>query len=386
MKIVYAHEPFPDQVQKTIFLAGPSPRGESDANWRPAALKMLEELGFDGHVFVPLPRDGVWSNNYDGQVAWEEEGLHRADCIVFWVPRDQEKLPGFTTNDEWGYWKDSGKVVWGAPPQAHKVRYQSYYAKKFGAPAETTLRETLSRALTMIGPGADRQGGECQVPLLIWNHKTFQGWYRRQVEAGNRLDGARVLWTFRVGPTRQMVLAFTLRVNVFVASENRNKKNEFVFGRTDLAAAVLWSRGSTLGLSRIAMVREFRSPARTSDGMIHELPSGSSKNTEEATRTVIAKEIEEELGLKVNPENLQFFAERQMAGTLSIHTASLFSLQLSNEEMDKLATVASEGKSFGVESETERTYVEVRTVENILADTEIDWATVGMVASIFYAP
>ena len=100
MQVIYAHEDYPKTVVKTIFLAGPTSRGKGKP-WRQNALAILESMGFDGHVFVPEPRNGAWEEDYTGQVEWEEEGLRRAECIVFWCPRDLAgNMPGFTTNDE----------------------------------------------------------------------------------------------------------------------------------------------------------------------------------------------------------------------------------------------------------------------------------------------
>ena len=39
--------------QKSIFLAGPTPRDVKILSWRIAAFKFLEENGFDGLVYVP---------------------------------------------------------------------------------------------------------------------------------------------------------------------------------------------------------------------------------------------------------------------------------------------------------------------------------------------
>ena len=39
--------------QKSIFLAGPTPRGENVESWRTKACNIIEQLGFDGIVYVP---------------------------------------------------------------------------------------------------------------------------------------------------------------------------------------------------------------------------------------------------------------------------------------------------------------------------------------------
>lgn len=150
MKVVYVGEEAPESLSKSIFLAGPTPRSKRTASWRPEALKILKELGYNGVVFVPEYRNGIKNCSYEEQIEWEEAGLNVADCIVFWVPRKLSNMPAFTTNDEWGAWKNSGKVVFGAPPWAVKVQYQKYYAKKLKVPLLDNLKETLQAALDII--------------------------------------------------------------------------------------------------------------------------------------------------------------------------------------------------------------------------------------------
>src|SRR6185369_16841030 len=102
MNEVYAHEHPQNPNLPGIFLAGPSPRGNEDYNWRPQALEILSKAGFTGNVYIPLPRDGNWLADYDAQVEWELQYLEKASVIIFWVPRDIQNLPGFTTNVEFG--------------------------------------------------------------------------------------------------------------------------------------------------------------------------------------------------------------------------------------------------------------------------------------------
>jgi len=150
MKIIYAKEALLGDFSKSIFLAGPTPRSKEVQSWRPEAIEFLKEAGFDGVVFSPEPRGTGWHGEYTDQIEWEEQCLHRADCILFWIPRNLKTLPGFTTNDEWGFWKASGKVVFGAPLDAPKVKYQRYYAIKLKVPNANSLRETVHLAMEMI--------------------------------------------------------------------------------------------------------------------------------------------------------------------------------------------------------------------------------------------
>lgn len=380
MQLVYAHEPVPEMLTKSVFLAGPTPRSGDVASWRPEALKALEELGYDGTVFYPEMRDGNWQKNYEAQIAWEERCLNVADCIVFWVPRNLVTMPGLTTNNEWGVWQNSGKVVFGVPPEAEKVSYQQYYARKLLVPSATTLRETLQLAVAMVGDGAPRSGGERDVPLYIWRTPHFQQWYRAQQGAGNRLDGARVEWTFRVGPRRTFVFLWALHVNVHIAREKRNKVNEVVISRPDISVVVMYRKGATLDDTDIVFIREFRSPAATDDGFIWEAPSGSSKKLEQNPQVVAAEECHEETGLVIDAKRIVCREVRQLAGTLSAHKAHLFAVEITGAELDALRAEC--GIAHGVLEDSERTYVEIMKFGDVRRRNRVDWSMLGMIFSV----
>lgn len=381
---VYTKEPLPTEVVKSIFLAGPTPRDAETPSWRPEALRLLEELGYDGTVFIPENREGKVFGDYTDQIEWEEKALNRADAIVFWVPREMTKMPALTTNVEWGVWADTGKAVLGAPVGAASVRYLQTMATKLKVPSYSTLDAALEEAVRTLGDGSLRTGGEAEVPLYVWNHPTFQKWHKSQKRAGNRLDSARVLWTFRVGKQRDKVFCWCLHVDVWIASENRHKVNEFVLGRTDTSTVALFYRptyGDSLEESLDAeflLVREFRSPARTPTGFILELPGGSAKDSPDATLEVALSELEEETTLKLEPDRVYPVKELQLAGTLSAHTGQLFAGVLRKREWEELKALAKSGKSFGVEADTEKTYVEVRSVREVLEKRLVDWSTLGM--------
>lgn len=166
---VYVGEPFPDPVTKQLFLAGPTPRDDQTPSWRPEALCILEKLGYDGHVYIPERRGGGWHHDMTEQIEWEEAGLKRADCILFWIPRVMATMPGLTTNVEFGMWCQSGKVVLGSPPGASHVGYLHYYAQKLAVPNSDRLEQTVIWALMMIGDGAERRGIATNMPLQIWH-------------------------------------------------------------------------------------------------------------------------------------------------------------------------------------------------------------------------
>lgn len=378
MEVIYATEKVPNTVNKSIFLAGPTPRSLDVESWRNEALSYLKNKGFDGVVFIPEPRDQKWHKDYDRQVNWEEDFLNMADCIVFWVPRELETMPAFTTNVEFGAWCESGKVVFGAPPDAPKNTYLKHYATKYNIPSAETLEETLDAALTYLGDGAERKDSEVTIPLFVWKTESFQSWYRNLQDAGNKLQHARVLWSFRPG-YKSFVFLWVLSVAVYITSENRSKTNEFVLARPDISSVMLWNRQNPIHDSKIVLVREFRSPANTSDQFIRELPGGSSKSKQLPVETA-AEEVFEETGFVIESNRLLSNGSRQLAGTLSSHKSELFSAEISEKELEFF--LAQKDIVHGNVNDTERTFIEVLSVKDILENKDIDWTTVGQILSI----
>lgn len=381
MQVVYVPHTPPETFSKSIFLAGPSPRDSSHHDWRPDALKCLEELGYDGVVFVPLPSDrSDWRHGYDAQIDWEKKYLDMCDEIVFWVPRDMTSLPALTTNIEYGMYLESGKVILGYPESASNMRYMAAHADKQFIPRFHDLRETLACAVKRVGVGASRSGGERDVPLLVWKNKQFQAWLTAQKAAGNRLDGANVLWKFGVGLKKQFIFAHALRVNVFIASEGRNKTNEFILSRPDVSSIVAYHRPSKdadLLDTEIAIVREFRSPAAVGDCFVREIPGGSSwKPTDDMFKTA-AHELSEETRFTVAGDRLKFLGARQVAATFSTHQSHVFACEITEDEIAFLRK--QEGIAHGVAEDSERTYVEIYTVRELLKKPLTDWANLGMI-------
>lgn len=381
MQIIYTGEEAPKTLSSSIFLAGPSPRGDQDGIWRDDARQILADLGYEGVVFNPEYRDGNPPEglDYNGQVNWEKECLNLADVIVFWVPRDIEGgYLALTTNTEFGFWARSGKAILGFPPESDKNEYLAWLGKDNNVPVFHNLKETLEKALEIIGEGAQRTGGARHVPLFIWRTPMFQGWYRSQISAGNRLDDARVEWSFTL---KDRVFSWILWVKVWVGSEQRHKENEFVFARTDIACVVLHEQSDSLEDlmdRRVVLVREYRSPARNADCFVHEVPGGSidaEKPVEAALR-----EVEEETSLRVSPDRVMALGSRQLASTLSAHHAHVWAVGLTPDEMKRATELAASPRAYG-EDEEERTYVETRTVREILESDLVDWSNLGMIFS-----
>lgn len=384
MEIVYTGEPLPSSLTKSIFLAGPTPRSKDVQSWRPEALRILEELGYDGIVFVPEWRSGKLFEDSEKMYVWEDQMLNAADCIAFWVPRNMQTMPALTTNIEWGEWMKSGKVVFGAPydpDDKRKNKYPWSKAQKYYAPRCITLQATVEKAVEMAGQGALRTGGERFVPLYVWNTSSFQSWYQAQVAAGNRLDWVKAELVLRVGKNKDRVYLWVLHVDVYVAAENRHKDNEVVIGRPDISCVLMYYPGRSLDETSVVLVREFRSPVNNSNGYVWELPGGSSPGVKSA-EVIAVEEVFEETGLEVNAVRLVAHGSCQLAATFSSHKAHLYSVLLNDEEFAWLCDQKDKKHGLHPDGGTgELTYVEIKTVREILSDDLVDWSMKGMILS-----
>jgi hypothetical protein len=394
MIIVYTGEEAPNEYSKSLFLAGPSlrPDQEKMKSWREDAFKYLEEKDYDGVVFCPETRDGEFAEDfsYDNQIEWEHKHLNMADCIVFWVPRDisidnkgKLKLPAFTTNVEFGTWASSGRVVFGCPAdvEKRKNKYLKYYADYYKVPGGDSLEETLDAALEMLDEGAERKDGERFVPLFIWKTPSFQAWYLAHKRVDNTLNSAELLYTFRPG-YKKFVFLWILKVNIHVASEDRNKEDEFVLARTDISSVCLWhdsNRDSIFDIE-IVVVKEFRPCANTKDGFIRELPGGSSVKPGVDPDVTAAEEVHEETGFYLSSDRLRSHGARQLMGTLSAHKSHLYSAKLDAEELKWFKS--QDGIVHGNIAVTERTFIEVYSLNDLINNQLVDWGTLGMILSV----
>ncbi|WP_275408157.1 nucleoside 2-deoxyribosyltransferase domain-containing protein [Streptomyces sp. SID7909] len=107
-------------VPRTLILAGPTPRLSRPVDsWRPTAIAELDtqwDSDVPLTVFSPESRDSIRAAHYDDQVGWETEAREQADVVLYWIPRDLETLPGFTTNVEFGLDIAQRNIVLGCPP------------------------------------------------------------------------------------------------------------------------------------------------------------------------------------------------------------------------------------------------------------------------------
>ena len=383
MKIVYTGEDAPLEFEQSLFLMGPTPRSEDVESWRPRALELLKSKGYEGVVFVPEYGDCKRTETYDDRVEWERRHLDMADAILAWVPRQLPDMPAFTTNVEFGKYVTSGRLVYGRPSESEKNTYLDwlYGVHNPDATIPNTLEAAIDLALARIGSSSKRVGGERYVPLQVWRTKMFQDWYASHLAKGNVLVDAKVLWNFTI-PKINYLFSYVLWVNVWIEEEKRFKQNEFIFSRSDISCILpFWLdlESNSLLDTKVVLIKEFRSPVRNSDGFVHELPGGSSfKGTSDYLK-LAAEELEEETGIKLPADRFRCVDGRQLASTLSTHKSMLFTVRLDEEEIRQAEELAAKGQVFGVEEDTERTYVEVKTLRDIIIEGTMDWSMIGMI-------
>ena len=147
--------------KKSIFLAGPTPRGENIVSWRTEACLILEQIGFDGVVYVPEYSTWKPKEDYVDQAMWERIALTDATVILFWLPRKLPNMAAFTTNVEFGYWLHSGKVVYGRPKDACKIKYLDWlYRLDYDKIPYEDLQSLLEASVELVNDLYDEQVSE----------------------------------------------------------------------------------------------------------------------------------------------------------------------------------------------------------------------------------
>lgn len=185
MEIIFSDQEIPKKIQKSMFLAGPSPRGVDKDEWRHNAIEILKQYNYTGTVFIPIPSAYFYGekslsecHDYIDQLSWEVECRSIADKLVFWVPRDiKGGFPGFTTNVEFGEDLNTGRMMYGRPDGSDNTRYldSRFQSKGF---IHTTLDSLLSATIISLGVGVIRSNMEVNIPLNIWMSYRFQNWYK----------------------------------------------------------------------------------------------------------------------------------------------------------------------------------------------------------------
>ena len=372
-------QPIPESWDASIYvgLRG-SVSSVSGTPWLPEILALLRKLWtVEGRlvVFAPYLDEQNHQPKTPEVFTWGNRTEAIADVLILPSPQDTDPqwIEGAATARQ-----GDQRVLWITPNDSAFSSSWANYANDSHLSTAKTPAEVVSKALDIIGGGASRAGGERDVPLHVWNTESFQRWYSAQVIAGNQLREARLVWTFHTGPKKQLLLYWALHVSMWVAAENRIKSNEVVVSRPDISVLALYKRRPVANDTLIVLVREFRSPASTPDGLVHELPSGSgSARVRPADQAVT--EAEEETGIAIDVSRVRAYGSRQLAATMSAHHAHLFAVEITDAEITRLQETR--GDTHG-EDDTEQTRTEITTFGDLRGNRLVDWSTLGMISEI----
>jgi ADP-ribose pyrophosphatase YjhB (NUDIX family) len=373
---VDACQQLPEFWDAFVFVGGAMPaHGAPATPWQSEVIGLLQAGWLSKGrlvVFVGEPEGDARDVAAAELIERHTYALDVADVMMFWWPGDTDPR---LMSTGLAAWNDSRRVVHGAPSGTAVSDYLTNYARARAISTATTLVDLVGAALDKVGAGARRTAGEHDVPLSVWRADSFQRWYSAQTAAGNTLLGARQVWTFSAGPGQASLIYWALHVRMYVQVEDRVKSNEVVLSRPDISVMALYRRSAAIDDTVIVLVREFRSPASSPDGLVHELPGGSSADGSGAPDQAIT-ETEEETGLTIGVERIRSHGSRQLAATMSAHHAHLFSAEITDDELGRLR--ASQRTPRGGDG-TERTWAEITTFGEVRGRRLVDWATLGMI-------
>ena len=136
IRVRYTMQKIPD-YENSIFLAGPTIRSyqRDYPSWRTDAINYFKQIkDIDLTIIVPQWRNKVKPQNwtYLKQIKWETKNLNNCKLIMFWIPRQKQRLIGLTTNVQFGQWYKSGKIVVGSPIDSYKNDYLKVKANDVG--------------------------------------------------------------------------------------------------------------------------------------------------------------------------------------------------------------------------------------------------------------
>jgi len=392
--IVRLFEPLPEIFERSFFLYSSSLFVSAIDSFS------FSDFGSNSVVFLPLkPADS--DEQSKEAVMWENSALNMSDMILIWLPVATSATELASCVLHFGRWVSSGRIIYGREHLAEgeegveKATGHALFeklddlARCEGIKINTSFAECLEGFKAKTKNGALRQGVERNVPLHVWNHVAFKDWYANMKSVGNRLDGAALKWAFCVGPNKAFTLYWVLHVDIWVASESRNKSNEIVLARSDIKCVFPYylpedDEDFNELDCEVVLIREFRSPGRTVDGFIHELPGGSAFKAKDPLVEAL-DELRQETSLVVSDKSrVNNHGARQISGTTSAHQAHLFSIQLTWEEIEKCRQLAAANTPLGNAAETEKTYVEVFTLRDLLSSNIVDWSGLGMIHFVLH--
>lgn len=368
--VVCLGEALPPAFAASVYVAG----GASPA-WLDELLAQLAGAAFDGVIFVPEVRSGAAIADANRHEAWCSEALAISDVLVLHAA--EAYTP--STLSLWADWSRTGRMILSGPRSEGLSRPSAQRLLCADTPADVA---TL--VLKFLRPGAIRRAGERTIPLSLWRSPSFQSWYRALTRAGHFLEEVSVEWTHRSRGIGRPPFLWAVRPRVRVRGERRQLSGEVVIGRADVSVSVLYHRlPETAPLDTlVVLVREFRAAVRNRGGFAWMLPGGSAAQAGERRsdpRQTAVQEVFEETGLRLPPEQLHAVhaGDRQLVASLASYHAQIFRAELTDDQLATLRATAAEGKALGA-TPSERCFVSVRRLGDVLQDPDFDWSHLGM--------
>lgn len=112
------------------------------------------------------------------------------------------------------------------------------------------------------------------------------------------------------------------------------------------------------------------------------MPGGSSVTDSVDPLEIIVDEIKEETGLSFDTNRIVFEQDRQLMSTLSSHKCYLYSIAITDEELAEIKKL--EGTVNGIEEDSERTYLRIFKLKDILKNNLLDWSNIGYLLQVIY--
>lgn len=163
----------------SIFLAGPTVRGNQPhlTSWRFDAIEEFKKQNYTGALIIPEFTSKTESDKSKTWVPlWEYNGLKKADCIMFWIPRTKE-LIALTTNMEFGYWqaREPQKLIYGRPDDAYRMSYLDIMwtqvaseNNQYANTIYTTLEDTVKASIESAQNRFNKRVPQSIIDDMIW--------------------------------------------------------------------------------------------------------------------------------------------------------------------------------------------------------------------------
>lgn len=390
MSICYKLESPSVFFKKSIYLAGPdvqetdkskSKDNDDNASWKSEAIKILKEEKFtDSVIFMPHNRKASDNSaNTEKSINWEKKWLNAADAVIFWFP-DNDANHDDISDAELNEYFNTWKIFVGSPAEPtenDKNMYLKMTIEESGGKWYTDLRTLIKDALAFIGEGSTRRGAERKVPINIWNDRTFQKW-KDGIE-NNNLNCEITDYTINhaiVDSVTKELFCWIIKPSIHIGKEKRDKNNEVVIGRLAGSIICVYTKDTKLDDTRFVLVKEFRSAVKNKDGYVLELPSGALHEGESIIESSLS-ELQEETGVVLQDKDFKKVGDRQFAPTLIANTSFVYKIGITSSEMDAIEKEVKD-KTFGIQEETEITYVCIKTWKQILSEKQVDWSTLGI--------